>query len=140
LLAAIPSAGRIPQDRLRSFAYSTYDSNAQGIRTVPLAENCSRRDNGSPVSSCGPQLTTADVSLIDAISLHRVRLADPETGLVFSLVFNYAPFSPFAAAHINKFQDNKVVSSEAVGFGPARGSQARGQGQPPMRDWTAFTR
>ena len=140
LLAAIPASRRIPQDRLRSFAYSTYDMSAQGVRTVPLAEDCSRRNNGSPVSSCGPQLTTADVSLIDGISLRRIRLADPETGLVFSLVFNYAPFGPFAAAHINKFQENKVVSSEAVGFGPLGRSQGRGQGQVPLRDWTAFTR
>jgi hypothetical protein len=84
-------------------------------------------------------LTTADVSLIDSVSLHRVHLADPETGLVFSLVFNYEARNPFAAAHINRVQDNKVVSSEAVGFGPRRASPP-GQGQFPVRDWSAFTR
>jgi hypothetical protein len=54
------------------------------------------------------------------------------------VVFNYEALNPFAAAHINKVQNNKVVSTEALGFGPRRASQA-GQGQP-MRDWTAFTR
>jgi hypothetical protein len=140
LLAAIPSDRRMPHDRLRSLAYSTYDSRAQGIRAVPLAENCSRRDNGSPASSCGPQLTTADLGFIDGSSLHRVRLADPETSLVFSLVFNYAALSPFAAAHIHKVQEDRVVSTEAVGFGPRRGSLKAGPGQLPLRDWTAFTR
>jgi len=87
------------------------------------------------MSSCGAPLTTSQVSYTDGLSLGRFGIADPETGLVFTLTYNFPssglgaflPF-PFATAHINKVQGNGIYAVEAIGVS-----------QTP-RAWNEFTR
>ena len=45
------------------------------------------------MSSCGAPLTTSQVSYMDGLSLGRFGIADPETGLVFTLTYNF-PIGP----------------------------------------------
>jgi len=134
-IATVPPADRLSRDALRALAYSSYDAKQQNVRPLPLTVDCVRRENGMPMSSCGAPLTTSQVSYIDGLSLGRFGIADPESGLVFTLTYNFpsgglGAFIPltFGTAHINKVQGNGIHAVEAIGVG----------GTP--RAWNEFTR
>ncbi len=165
LLATVPAAQRLPREVLLLFAHGYYDAIEQSDgNAVPFADDCVRRENGmqtagprpasaalatgrggalpgaiGPAQLCGPQLTSRVMSYIDSLDLRRVRIADPETGLVFGLsMFRHSmthktitvvnpdgtrgeramTFEPFdlPAAHIIKVQGNKIHDIEAMGF------------------------
>lgn len=144
LLAEVAPPNRLARETLRSMAYTYYDSQTQNAKRPPVAPNCARRENGVPASSCESELTTREVSYMDGLSLSRLRIADPQTGLVFSLTYNFlgggGQGSLFAVANINKVEGNNVVAVEAVGVGepprPVRSLVAPMQ----LKDWTVFTR
>jgi hypothetical protein len=166
LLATIPAKERLPREVLLLFAHGYYDAIEQSDgKAVPFADECVRRENGmqtagprpasatpspaaggaalpgstGPAQLCGPQLDTRAMSYIDSIDLRRVRIADPETGLVFGMsMFRHAMtnkkvtvlnpdgtrgertmnFEPFdlPAAHIIKVRGNKIHEIEAMGY------------------------
>jgi len=164
LLATVPENKRLSREMLLLFAHGYYDAIEQSDgNAVPFADDCVRRENGmqtagprpanvapaagggalpgatGPAQLCGPQLTTRVMSYIDSIDLRRVRIADPETGLVFGLSMfrhsmtsktvtvvnpdgtrreqerNFQPFDT-EAAHIFKVQGNRIHEIEALGF------------------------
>ena len=88
----------------------------------------------------------AEISYPDGLSLNRSRIADSETGLVFSLTYNflggagfYSGRSSIAVAHVNKVQGNQVLAVEAMGVGQLQLRSANTPAQASI-NWSAFTR
>lgn len=132
----MPTAGT----RISSAPSAQAAPSGRGGRVVPV-------NAVTTPPACGAQLTTLEISYIDSINLRRICIADPETGLVFTLTFNFisnvggefTPF-PFAAAHINKVETNRVRDIEAMGFGPGPQGAPPASKNAPIKSWSDFTR
>jgi hypothetical protein len=164
LLADVPAAERTPRDLMLLIGNSYYDALMQSDGSVsPFAADCGRRENGmhtagvggparptpppgieAPpggfrIQGCAEQLDSRSMSYITSIDLRRVKIADPQKGLVFGLTMFRHPmteksvtiinqdgttreqpmnFNPFdlAAAHIFKISGGKIHEIEAMGF------------------------
>ena len=164
LLADVPAAERTPRDLMLLIGNSYYDALMQSDGSAsPFAADCGRRENGmhtagvggparptpppgieAPpggfrIQGCAEQLDSRAMSYITSIDLRRVRIADPQKGLVFGLTMfrhpmteksvtiinkdgttrqqpmNFAPFD-LEAAHIFKISGGKIHEIEAMGF------------------------
>jgi hypothetical protein len=164
LLTDVPAAQRSPRDLMLLIGNSYYDALMQSDGSVsPFAADCGRRENGMhtagvggpakpipppgitpppgrfQIQGCAEQLDSRSMSYITSIDLRRVKIADPQTGLVFGLtMFRHPmteksvtiinkdgttreqpmPFAPFdlEAAHIFKISGGKIHEIEAMGF------------------------
>jgi len=121
LLATVPEKERMKRYELVGIAYSYYDALIMDNGDLcPFADDCARRENGSPASNSGipdneteespnysamktgPQLNTNMMDYIDDIDNVRVFAADPVTGLVIG-------FSHFRHSMVkHTFQINNV--------------------------------
>jgi len=164
LLADVPPAERSPRDLMLLIGNSYYDALMQSDGSVsPFAADCGRRENGmhtagvggparptpppgieAPpggfrIQGCAEQLDSRSMSYITSIDLRRVKIVDPQKGLVFGLTMfrhpmteksvtivnkdgttreqpmNFAPFD-LEAAHIFKISGGKIHEIEAMGF------------------------
>ena len=164
LLADVPAAERTPRDLMLLIGNSYYDALMQSDGSAsPFAADCGRRENGmhtagvggparpipppgieAPpggfrIQGCAEQLDSRAMSYITSIDLRRVRIADPQKGVVFGLTMfrhpmteksvtiinkdgttrqqpmNFAPFD-LEAAHIFKISGGKIHEIEAMGF------------------------
>ncbi len=106
LLAPVPTASRIPHDRLIAIGATYYDALDDNDGTkMPFAADCERHENGmitagpgpsvgagpnnagaAPIArDCAGQLSSNVMAYITKIDNRRVFAADPETGLVMGL-------------------------------------------------------
>jgi len=153
LVRSIPSGDRIPREVMLIIAASYYDAILQSSGEATLfADNCERRENGMitaggegpgfgdyPMQNCFDQMNSRGLSYITSIDLQRAWIADPVTGLVFSLshfrhafetkvlqvygpdgklterTMEYEPFD-FPSVHIQKIQDYRISDQEAMGI------------------------
>jgi hypothetical protein len=100
ILSVVPEKQRMKRYDMVGIAYSYYDALIMDNGYLsPIADDCARRENGSPASNSGipdsetdenpnysalktvPQLNTNMMDYIDDIDNVRVFAADPETGL-----------------------------------------------------------
>lgn len=152
LVTEVPSGDPIPREVMLIIAASYYNAILQSSGEATLfADNCERRENGMvtaggegpgfagiPMQGCFDQMNSRGLSYITSIDLQRVWIADPVTGLVFSLShfrhafetkvlhvygpdgklterkMEYEPFD-FPAAHIQKIQNYRISDQEAMG-------------------------
>ncbi|MDR0842221.1 MAG: hypothetical protein LBP68_02240 [Acidobacteriota bacterium] len=104
LLSAVPENERMKRYEIAGIAYSYYDAlNLNNGALSPMADDCARRENGSPASNsgipdsetdespnysamkCVAQFNTNMMSYIDDIDNIRVFAIDPVSGLAFGL-------------------------------------------------------
>jgi len=155
LLATVPPDQRVSRDQMLKIGASYYEALVTAdANNAPFAADCVRRENGMQTTGnpppakpgfgtlgamgCARQLRTHTFDYIKRIEPRRVKIADPETGLVFGLSqfrqpmdekvvkivgvpgvdhvdMNFKPFD-LPAAHIFKIRGGKIHEIEAMGF------------------------
>src|SRR5579862_2017547 len=155
LLVTVPPDQRVSRDQMLKIGASYYEALVTAdANNAPFAADCVRRENGMQTTGnpppakpgfgtlgamgCARQLRTHTFDYIKRIEPRRVKIADPETGLVFGLSqfrqpmdekvvkivgvpgvdhvdMNFKPFD-LPAAHIFKIRGGKIHEIEAMGF------------------------